>query len=197
MASFEYLWKNRVRFKFGTKQFFKVWAKRILLLPDTIKRNVRKNKLIRNGAVIHETAEIGEIRAGGHKQNLFIGTQSCLGKVEIALHEQVIIGNNVCINDGVQILTASHNVSDTKWNHTMKPIIIEDYAWIATNAILLPGVHIGYGAVVGAGAVVSKNIASYEIVVGNPAKAITKQRCKDLNYNPCEFLASNRAWLIG
>jgi len=86
---------------------------------------------------------------------------------------------------------------DPTWNHIMKPIIIDDYAWIATNAIILPGVHIGRGAIIGAGAVVSKDVQPYQIVVGNPAKAIAKQRCEELNYNPCEFLASNRAWLIG
>jgi maltose O-acetyltransferase len=197
MASLQYLWKNRARFKFGTRLYFRAWAKRIYSLPAMFKRNRHKNKLIREGATICSTAEIGEIRALGKKQNLSVGSYSFLGKVEIALHTAVSIGNCVCINDGVQILTASHDVLDTHWSHIMKPIIIEDYAWIATNAIILPGVHIGRGAVVGAGAVVSKNVQPREIVVGNPATAISKRRSEKLDYNPCEFIASNRAWLIG
>jgi maltose O-acetyltransferase len=196
MASLIYLWKNRVHFKFGTKQFFKTWAKRIYLLPNLIKMNFRRQKLVKRGAIIHCTAEIGEIKAGGKKYNLEIGANTFLGKVVIALHDKVIIGNNVCINDGVQILTASHDVGDPMWNHIKKPIIIEDYVWIATNAIILPGVKIGRGAVVGAGAVVSKNINPYEIVVGNPAKVLEKHRCENIESNPCEFLPSNRAWLI-
>jgi acetyltransferase-like isoleucine patch superfamily enzyme len=43
--------------------------------------------------------------------------------------------------------------------------------------------------------VVSKDIADYSIVIGNPAKAINKKRTKILSYNPCEFLAVNNAWL--
>jgi acetyltransferase-like isoleucine patch superfamily enzyme len=50
---------------------------------------------------------------------------------------------------------------------------------------------------VGARAVVSKNIEAGAVVVGNPAKAIDRQRSTELNYNPCEFLAANRAWLAG
>ena len=103
----------------------------------------------------------------------------------------------MCINDGVQLLTASHSVTDPMWEHKKSPIIIAEYAWIATNAIILPGVRIGRGAVVGAGAVVSKSVGDYEIVVGNPASTISKKRTENLNYNPCEFLAGNRAWLIG
>ncbi|KAA6351942.1 Maltose O-acetyltransferase [termite gut metagenome] len=197
MASLNYLWRHRAHFKFGTKQYFKVWAKRFFLFPNLIRMNFRRQRLIVQGAIINCTAEIGEVNAGGHKQNLIVGANTFLGKVDMALHDKIIIGNHVCINDGVQILTASHDVSDSLWNHIKKPITIEDYVWIATNAIILPGVHIGRGAIVGAGAVVIKNIDPYEIVVGNPAKAIIKKRCNELKYNPCEFLAFNRAWLVG
>ena len=50
-----------------------------------------------------------------------------------------------------------------------KPVIIEDDVWIGTKTILLPGVHIGKGAIIGAGSVVTKNIPPYTIAVGNPA----------------------------
>lgn len=197
MASIPYLWQRRVKFPITSILFYKVWAKRMLTLPDLLKRNRRRRKLARKGAVIDPAAEIGEVVIGGNKKNLEIGAFSFLGRVTIALHEKVIIGERVCINDGVQILTATHDVSDPFWNHIKRPIIIDDFSWIATNAIILPGVHIGRGAVVGAGAVVSKNIAPYEIVAGNPAKTVSKKRNEELRYNPCEFLAANRAWLVG
>ncbi|GAT63252.1 acyltransferase [Paludibacter jiangxiensis] len=197
MATLTYLWNNRARYPFSSVLFYRAWAKRILCLPELIKRNQRRSGLVRKGASIHPTAEIGETVVDGHKSKLSIGAFSFVGKVRIALHEKVIIGDKVCINDGVQILTASHDISDPDWSSIKAQIIIEDYAWIATNAILLPGVTIGKGAVVGAGAVVSKSIAPGEIVVGNPAKSIQKKRTEDLRYNPCEFLAGNRAWLIG
>ncbi|WP_207534021.1 acyltransferase [Desertivirga arenae] len=197
MASLSYLFVNRARFPFGSTEFFRAWAKRFFAFNELFKRNTRRAKLIKLGAEIHETAEIGEVTVDGHKENLSIGAFSFLGKVYIALFTDVEIGERVCINDGVQILTASHNVADPKWRHIKKPVVIEDYAWISTGAIILPGVTIGRGAVVGAGAVVSKSVAPGEIVVGNPARPTSKKRCEHLDYNPCEFLAANRAWLKG
>lgn len=195
MATLKYLWKNRVKFEWFSKSFFISWAKRLLTFSELIKNNKRMKKLISNGAHIAETAEIGIVNINGKKDNLSIGDFSTLGRVEIALHDKVTIGKYVCINDGVVILSASHDVLDPLWNHKKAPIFIGDYAWIATNAIILPGVRIGRGAVVGAGSVVSKNISDYAIVIGNPAKEISKKRTEVLNYNPCEFLASNNAWL--
>lgn len=120
-----------------------------------------------------------------------------MGRVTLNIHDEVTIGNRVCINDAVEILTASHDVADPNWKEIKAKIVIEDYAWIGTGAMILPGVTIGRGAVVGARAVVGKSVAAGAIVVGNPAKTINRSRCKELNYNPCEFLAANRAWLVG
>nr|WP_294781771.1 acyltransferase [uncultured Flavobacterium sp.] len=195
MASLRYLCKNRTKYSPFSKSFFISWAKRLLTFPELIKNNRRRKKLINKGAHIAETAEIGIVTINGRKENLSIDDFSTLGKVEIALHDKVSIGKYVCINDGVIILSASHDVSDPLWRHKKAPISIGDYAWIATNAIILPGVTIGKGAVVGAGAVVSKDVKDYSIVIGNPAKEIEKKRTEVLNYNPCEFLATNNAWL--
>lgn len=197
MASFRYLWTNRAKFPFGSKSFIKAWVKRLLTTKEILKRSQRRKALVRKGASIHETAEIGEIKAGGNKRNLIVGAYSFIGKVELSLHEKIIIKEKVCINDGVILLTASHDVKDTEWKHVKAPIYIDDFAWISTNVIVLPGVHIGKGAVVGAGAVVTKNVGDYEIVAGNPAKPINKSRNNVLSYNPCEFLAGNQAWLKG
>jgi acetyltransferase-like isoleucine patch superfamily enzyme len=195
MATFTYLWKNRVKYPWFTESFFKSWAKRVLTFSELITNNIRRNRLIVGGAHISETAEIGIVNINGKKDNLFIGDFSTLGRVEIALHDKVSIGKFVCINDGVVILSASHDVLDPLWRHKKSPIFIGDYAWVATNAIILPGVTIGKGAVVGAGAVVSKNVNDYAIVIGNPAKEIIKKRIETMKYNPCEFLATNNAWL--
>ena len=154
-------------------------------------------RLVNNGATVHECAEIGEVRAGGNKRNLSIGAFTFIGRVELALHAPITIGNRVCINDGVKLFTASHDVSDPEWKHVKASIVIEDYAWISTNAIVLPGVKIGRGAVVGAGAVVSKEVAAGDIVAGNPARILKKKRSEELTYNPCEFLAANQAWIKG
>lgn len=197
MASLRYLWSHRASFSVFSKSFFRAWAKRILTLNELYKRNHRRKNLNRKGASINETAEIGFLTADGNKKNLSIGSFSFIGRASLALHDKIEIGSFVCVNDGVQLLTASHDINDPLWNHIKGTIVIKDYAWIATNAIILPNVTIGYGAVVGAGAVVSKSVPDFAIVVGNPAKIIDTTRVKDLRYNPCEFLASNRAWLVG
>lgn len=195
MASINYLWRNRSKHKFLSRNYFVSWAKRILTLKSVISNNMRRKKLVKLGANIHVTAEIGKADIAGKKLNLTVGKFSFIGRVEIALHDQITIGDFVCINDGVKLLSASHDVLDSLWRHKKKPIEIGDYAWIATNSIILPGVKIGKGAVVGAGAVVSKDIPDYCMAIGNPAQLINKRRIENLNYNPCEFLAANNAWL--
>jgi acetyltransferase-like isoleucine patch superfamily enzyme len=197
MAGLSYLWNNRAKFPIGSKAFFKAWAKRLLLIDELYIRNRRRSVLVRQGANIATTAEIGIVKVDGKRSNLAISSFTSIGRVEFALHDKIQIGAYVCVNDGVKLLTASHDITAPTWHHVKAPIIIEDYAWIATNAIILAGVTIGRGAVVGAGAVVSKSVAPGAIVAGNPAQQISKKRSEELNYNPCAFLAVNNAWLNG
>jgi maltose O-acetyltransferase len=57
-----------------------------------------------------------------------------------------------------------------------QPVSIEDDVWIGARVIILPGVRIGQGSIIGAGAVVAKNIPSYSICVGNPARIIRSRK---------------------
>ena len=195
MAALRYLWINRTRFSERKFLFYKAWAKRFLTFPEAMKREVRRRRLINKGALIHATAEIGQAKFEGKIEKLVIGAYSFIGKAELALHDKIVIESNVCISDGAKLLSGSHNINDPVWRLIRKPIFIDDYVWIATNAIILPGVSIGKGAVIGAGAVVSKDVEPFSIMVGNPAKPLSKKREKTCNYNPCHFLASNAAWL--
>lgn len=98
---------------------------------------------------------------------------------------KVIIGNNVSISHYVKIVTGSHDVMDKKFSGKFAKIIIEDNVWIGINAIILQDVKIGTGAVICAGAVVTKNVDPYDIVAGIPARKIGK-RSKDLDYS-CQW----------
>jgi|GEM_PF-503897 len=197
VASFSYVWVNRARFPLFSRGFCRAWGKRLLTLRALVKRNGRRRRLVRAGAVIAETAEIGEAAFDGDARLLRIGANSWIGKSLLRTQDRISIGSHVCVSDGVTILTGSHDVNDPGWRHICAPVSIGDYAWIGAGAMILPGVSIGRGAVVGAGAVVAKSIADFSIVVGNPSKPLAKMRCEELDYNPCEFLAANQAWLIG
>jgi hypothetical protein len=76
-----------------------------------------------------------------------------------------------------------------------KPIVIDDCAWIATGATLLPGAWLGRGAVVGAGAVVACHVPDYALAIGNPAKLTIDRRAKNLSYDPANFAAPYEAWI--
>ena len=92
------------------------------------------------------------------------------------------IGNNVDIALEVQIWTLSHDINGEKHNPIGADVIIEDYVWIGTRAIIMPGVRIGRGAVIAAGAIVTKDVPPMAIVAGVPAKIIS-QRNNPLTYN--------------
>jgi acetyltransferase-like isoleucine patch superfamily enzyme len=91
------------------------------------------------------------------------------------------LGNNVSISPEVMLITSYHLKDDPEFRIEDKPIVIEDYAWVGSRATVLPGVNIGKGAVVAAGAVVAKNVAPYAVVGGMPAKVIG-ERTKELKY---------------
>jgi maltose O-acetyltransferase len=75
------------------------------------------------------------------------------------------------------------------------PIVIKDFAWIATGAIILPGVTVGKGAVVGAGAVVRQSIPDYATAIGNPCSIHPNKRVECLQYDPVIFCAPYEAWI--
>jgi len=90
---------------------------------------------------------------------------------------RIMMGSHCLIGPGVVMRTANH--SFPKWDvniqeqgHDPADIIIEDNCWIGANVVILGGVRIGTGAVIGAGAVVTKNIPSMTVAVGVPAKVI-------------------------
>jgi acetyltransferase-like isoleucine patch superfamily enzyme len=97
------------------------------------------------------------------------------------------IGNNVNFSSGVWVWTAQHDMDDPWFSVEGGPVVIEDYAWISCRTIILPNITVGKGAVVCAGAVVTKNVAPYSVVAGNPAVVIGT-RNTDLRYT------LDRAW---
>lgn len=109
--------------------------------------------------------------------------------------EGIHIGENTLVAGGVKILSHDHckRVGDNQ------PFLTHTYigknCFIAVNAIILPGVKIGNEVIVGAGAVVTKDIPSNTVVVGNPAKIIRKN-IKMNSFAALENWTENKGWTI-
>ncbi len=93
------------------------------------------------------------------------------------------IGSNVVIASDVQFIAGHHLPNSDTFEWEMMPTVVEDYAWIASRATVLPGVTIGRGAVVGACSLVRKDVAAMEMVAGVPA-IHRGVRESALNYHP-------------
>ena len=93
--------------------------------------------------------------------------------------DKITIGTKVAISREAFICTASHDITKPNRPLITAPIIICDGVWICARAIILPGVTIGEGAIVAAGAVVTKDVEPWSVVAGNPAKFIKKRELKD------------------
>ena len=108
--------------------------------------------------------------------NLTMGAYACLGAdVDCYTVAPIILGDNATVSQGVKLCTASHDISSKIMELTYKPIVIGANAWVAGWAIVLPGVTIGEGAVIAAGAVVTKDVVPWTVVGGNPAKEMKKR----------------------
>lgn len=108
--------------------------------------------------------------------NFSVGDRSSIGEhAWVYCLNRITIGKNCCIGEDVKLLTGSHDLESATFDLVTKPIVIRDKVWIATGAIVLPGVTIGEGAVVAAGAVVTKDVEPWTVVGGNPAKFIKKR----------------------
>lgn len=94
----------------------------------------------------------------------------------------IVIGDHVDIASEVMIYSSEHDIHSEDFSAKSSPVIIEDFCFIGPRAILLPGVKIGRGAVVAAGAVVTKNVSEFSIVGGVPAEVIGERKLKDLHY---------------
>ena len=122
-----------------------------------------------------------------------IGKEVVFGKyinIDATNSKGIYIGNNVSIAQGTYIRSANHNFNSTnvviqlqghhaseiEYNKEIFSIVIENDVWIGANAIILSGAHIGEGSVIGAGSLISRNIPSYSIVVGNPGRVIGNRK---------------------
>jgi maltose O-acetyltransferase len=110
-----------------------------------------------------------------------LGHRSGIG-IDCRLYGPVQIRDDVMMGPEVVIYASSHDYSDVdtpmigQGRQTDRPVLIDSNVWIGTRAIILPGVRIGEGAIVGAGAVVTRDVPEYAVVAGNPARVVRDRR---------------------
>ena len=117
----------------------------------------------------------------------------------IQANNKIIFGNNIELAPGVSIISSNHDSSNLRKHVNSNPIIIGNNVWIGTNATVLPGVNIGDNVIIGANSVVTKNIESNSIAVGNPCKVIKKKEPYKEDFSKIIFnkklLKKHRAFL--
>lgn len=105
-------------------------------------------------------------------------------KCHLDCRRGITIGKNVCIASEVMIWTLHHDYNDEHFKVRGGTVCIGDYSWICSRAIILPGVKIGEGAIIAAGAVVCKDVEPWSVVGGVPAKKIGYRENKKYDYTP-------------
>lgn len=132
---------------------------------------------IGRNSVIHMWARFFQPR------NIKIGEDTIIGDhVFLDGRAPLIIGKHVDIASEVMIYNSEHDLEKDDFSPIEAPVEIGDYVFIGPRVIILPSVKIGKGAVVAAGAVVTKSVQDFEIVGGVPAKVIGERKHKDLHY---------------
>lgn len=148
------------RLSFGARRVRVFLTKRMIA-------SAGENINIEKGAIFDHTIEIGD--------NSGIG-------IDCILYGKVLIGDNVMMGPEVYIYTGNHNFKDVtipmceQGHEKERPVTIGNDIWIGSRVTILPGVTIGDGSIIGSSAVVTKDVASYDIVAGNPAKKIKNRK---------------------
>jgi acetyltransferase-like isoleucine patch superfamily enzyme len=123
---------------------------------------------------------VGTYLQGRHDGRFMVGKGTWIGPQCFLDCRDLEIGEYVGIGPGVKILGSEHtgepkNIPIIQTDLVIKPVRIERWADIGVGAIVLPGVTIGEGAIVGAGAVVTKDVEPYSVVAGVPARLVRRR----------------------
>lgn len=129
------------------------------------------------GFINHGGKNINLQRGAKFGRRISIGNRSGIG-VKCVLQGPVEIGDDVMMGPEVYIYTQNHAhdrvdipMIDQHYEQE-RPVVIEDDVWIGSRVTILPGVRVGKGAIIGASAVVTKDVPPYAVVGGNPAKVL-------------------------
>ncbi|MBK9048512.1 MAG: acyltransferase [Bacteroidetes bacterium] len=136
--------------------------------------NISGTLIIGNGTKLWSV--INRVRISSFRGAVvIIGENTFINGARIAAKKKISIGNNVHIAPEVIIMDSDfHDATDLDASGKSAEVIIGNHVWISTRAMILKGVTIGDGAVVAAGAIVTKDVPPYTLVAGIPARHIKK-----------------------
>ena len=143
-------------------------------------RSVRRLLLRMFGAKVGAGVSVHNRAHVDSPWNLDIGSQASIGEnAWIYALDRITIGARACVGRDVYLLGGSHDVGTATFRLLTKPIVVGEGCWIATRAIILPGVQVGDFAVIAAGAVVTKAMPPATICGGNPCVPLKNRTLRD------------------
>lgn len=168
LAKFDNLWFDRGRGR-AVEALWIIVSN--LFVSSWIPGTAHRKWLLRQfGARIGEEVRIKPRVRVKFPWRLSIGHRSWIGEdVWIDNLAAVEIGADCCISQGAYLCTGSHDWTKTSFDLTVKPIRIEDGAWIAARAIVAPGVCVGKGAVLALGSSATSDLTEWMVYMGCPS----------------------------
>jgi acetyltransferase-like isoleucine patch superfamily enzyme len=149
-----------------------------------VRNYLRLARLRRGGLHCTGTSYIHRRARLSPPSKITIGVNCCIGKAYFYALDTISVGDKSIVGDDVFLCTGSHDINAADFHLVTKPIAVGRCVWIATGATILPGVTIGDGAVVGAMAVVSRDVPAGAVVAGNPARIVKTGREIPYDFDP-------------
>ena len=164
---------KKTKFIFGVKSKLIIYN-RFTTNDNCIKNNGRSSmfRLDKNATinVLETSVYYGADIIVFENAKLTIGNSFINSDCKIRCHREITIGNDCAISHNFTVMDSDAHKLKVKVK--IEPVIIGNHVWIGTRVTILPGVKIGDGAIIAAGAVVTQNIKSKELVAGVPARTI-------------------------